>query len=208
MKKVAGILGSPREGGNTEILLDEALKGANSTGAIVEKISLGGLEFKGCIECGGCYQTGECVLRDDLTPVYEKVRNADVVILASPIFFAGVTAQLKAMIDRFQTEWVCKYLLRRRTKDDGRWMNRKGAFICVGGHKDKKFYEPAKATVDIFFKTLDIDFSEELFFGGVEKAGDIRAVKGALQKAFKLGQHIVEAGLKPAPTRQRIAKGG
>ena len=195
MKKVLGILGSPRRGGNTEILLDEALKGANSAGAGIEKLSLADMEFKGCTECGGCCQTGECILMDDLAPVYEKVRNADVLILASPIFFAGVTAQLKAMIDRFQAEWVAKYVLKKRkAKSEKRKTSKSGAFICVGGHKDKKFYEPARATIDIFFKTLDIGFSEELFFGGVEKAGGIRTQKGALDEVYKLGQRIVKGG--------------
>jgi multimeric flavodoxin WrbA len=198
--KVLGILGSPRRGGNSEILLEEALRGARSKGAVTEKIYLGDLRFAGCIECGGCEKTGVCVLKDDMTPIYAKLKKSDAVVLASPIFFAGITAQLKAMIDRCQSEWVAKYILagdRSVEKtvtgpDLAPKRKRLGAFICVGGHKKDVFFQTAKKTVEVFFKTMDIDFSDEIFFGGVDKPGEIKKVKGALKEAFALGQRIVE----------------
>jgi len=185
--KVLGILGSPRKGGNTDLLLGEFLKGAASVGAATEKIYLGGLEFKGCIECGGCDKTGKCVLSDDMSPLYAKLSAADMVILASPVFFASVTSQLKAMIDRCQSEWVAKYKLKVKSK---KAKGAKGVFICAGGHKDDVFFKTAKKTIDVFFKTMDIDFAAELFFGGCDKAGDIKNVKGALAAAYDLGRRM------------------
>jgi len=190
--RVLGILGSPRKEGNTDILLQELLKGARSKGARTEEIYLPGMNFKGCIECGGCNKTGICILKDDMTPIYAKLRSADIVILASPIFFAGVTAQLKAMIDRCQSEWVAKYVLKKR-KTQYAIRNAKGVFICVGGFKKDIFFQSAKKTVEVFFRTLNIDFKDELFFGAVEKAGDIKNVKGALEKAYKLGVKLAGA---------------
>lgn len=205
MIKALGILGSPKKAGNADILLKEALKGAASCGAKTEKICLGDLEFKGCIECNGCDKTGVCVLEDDMTPIYDKIKTADAVILASPIFFASVTAQLKAMIDRCQSEWVAKYILKKRNQKPetsppwpdipagrGNQRQRKGAFICVSGHKKDTFFKVAKKTIDVFFRTMDVDFSDELFVGGVDKLGEVKNVKGALEKAYILGRKIVK----------------
>ncbi len=184
--KVLGILGSPKENGNSDILLEEFLKGAASKGAQVEKVCLGDLSFRGCIDCGGCDKTGVCVLKDDMTPMYKKLKDADIVVLASPIYFASITSQLKALIDRCQSEWVAKYVLKAKDKSK----HSKGVFICVSGHKKDTFFKTAKKTIDVFFKTMDIDFVEELFFGGVDKPGSIRKVKAALEKAYKLGEKL------------------
>ena len=191
--KILGILGSPKKGGNSDILLDEVLRGTRSKGAATEKIYLGDLDFKGCIECGGCDKTGVCVLTDDMTPIYAKLKSADAVVLASPVFFASITAQLKAMIDRCQSEWVVKYKLKSKVKSNplAGAGKAKGVFICVGGHKEDTFFKTAKKTIEVFFKTMDIDFAGELFFGGVDKPGEIKKVKGALKEAFALGQRIV-----------------
>ncbi|MCX5679166.1 MAG: flavodoxin family protein, partial [Candidatus Omnitrophica bacterium] len=111
--KVLGILGSPRRGGNAERLLDKALEGAIACGASAEKISLNELTIRPCQECGGCDDTGECVIVDDMSMIYSSVDKADCIILASPIFFGELTAQTKAVIDRFQCRWVKKYRLKK-----------------------------------------------------------------------------------------------
>jgi len=172
------------------MLLDEALKGAASRGADTEKLYLYDLNFIGCIDCDGCDTTGICVLNDDMTPVYEKLRSADAIIIAAPVYFAGIPAQLKAMIDRCQSEWVAKYVLKSGRQSGDRSPRRLGAFISVASHKKNIFFEAAKKPIETFFKTMDIDFTEELFFAGVENKGDIKNVKGALEKAFKLGIKI------------------
>ena len=96
---VLGIYGSPRKKGNTDQLLDRALEGAQSAGAQISKIYARDLNISGCIECGGCDKTGKCVVEDDMQSVYPLLEQADVVFLASPIFFYGVTAQAKLLIE-------------------------------------------------------------------------------------------------------------
>jgi len=187
--KILGILGGPRKNGNSDILLNEALKAACLKGAHVEKIYLYDLNFKGCIACAGCAKTGKCVLSDDMTPLYKKLRTADAVIIAAPVYFAGIPAQLKAMIDRCQSEWVRKYVLKSKVKSK----KVKGAFISVSGFKKDIFFEAAKKPIETFFKTMDIDFTGELYFTGLENKGDIKKVKGALEKAHKLGIEIANA---------------
>lgn len=189
--KVLGILGSPRINSNCGMLLDEFLSGAASEGAEVKKISLGKMDFKGCISCGGCDKTGVCILKDDMTSVYSQIKQADVIVLASPVYFAGITSQLKAMIDRFQSEWVARFMLKKRKAQSAkRKTDKKGVFICVCGYKKNIFFECAKKPVAAFFKTMNIEFSDELFFAGVNEPGQITKIKHAKEKAYKLGRKL------------------
>jgi len=186
--KVVGISGSPRKGGNSEMLLDEALKGARSAGASTEKIILNDLDFKACQECGGCDESGACIINDDMRLVYKKIEQADRLVIASPVFFGSVTAQLKAMIDRFQCQWVKKYVLKKPAQPG---KTRKGIFLCVSGTDKKEFFENARSLIRIFFSTLDIVYFGDLFCGGVDRKSAIKKRKVILRKAFKLGAALV-----------------
>ena len=115
--KVLGIMGSPRIKSNTDLLLDEALKGAQSQGAESEKIIVDKLKIAPCREYYGCLRDGNCVIRDDMDDIYPKLLDADVIIIASPIFFYGLTAQLKALIDRSQALWARRYILKQNLPD-------------------------------------------------------------------------------------------
>ncbi len=186
--KVLGILGSPRKKGNTDILLDSVLSGARAAGARIEKISLANMKFSPCIECGGCDKTGVCVLKDDLTPVYDKLKKAGAIVVASPIFFGSLSAQTKAMIDRCQAPWVGKYILNKpmsKTK-------RPGVFLSVESSDRKDFFENAKSIIKNFFAATDVKYSGEILVANVEKKADIRSRKSVLREAYKLGKKIVK----------------
>jgi len=185
--KVLGILGSPRRGGNAEVLLDKALSGAQSPGVVTEKISLNELTIRPCQECGGCDNTGECVIADDMAAIYKKIDEADAVILASPVFFGGLTAQTKAMIDRFQSRWVSKYRLKKASPGVGK----KGVFLCVSAWNKEKFFENAKEIVKIFFMVLDIKYSGDVWCQGVSEKGGVEKRQDSLEDAFKLGKALV-----------------
>lgn len=133
--KVLGIFGSPRRGGNTDILLEEALKGVEKERGEVERLHLTDFTITPCKECHGCDETGQCVIRDDMQKIYPKLLEADVIILASPIFFYGITAWAKALVDRCQAFWARKYLLKepslgnegKKEKDSSsQWLPPKG----------------------------------------------------------------------------------
>ena len=181
---VVGISASPRRWGNSEILLDRALEGAKLSGAKVEKIILNELDFRPCQECAGCAKTGVCVIRDGMDGVYRSVNGAGVIIISVPIFFAGVSAQAKMMIDRFQCAWEAKYNLKR----SARGKKRKGFFISVAGSRRKDFFDNARAVVRAFFATLDVEYSGELLCGGIERKADVDGKKELLDKAFALGR--------------------
>jgi len=186
--KVLGILGSPRRGGNAERLLDMALDGARESGASVEKISLNELTIRPCQECGGCDDTGECVVADDMAAVYSSIDRADRIILASPIFFGELTAQTKAMIDRFQCRWVGKYRL-KNTPDAGK----KGVFLCVSAWRKEDFFENAKKIVKIFFVVLDIKYAGDVWCKGVSGKEDIRDRPDSLEEAFRIGKALASS---------------
>jgi multimeric flavodoxin WrbA len=187
--KVLGILGSPRSAGNSEMLLDAALKGAQEKGAEVEKIRLCELDFEACRECHGCDETGECIVKDDMQMIYPKLIDADMIFLATPIFFMGVSAQTKAMIDRCQCLWVRNYKL-NQTIGKGR-EHRKGFFMTVGGSSNpEKFIAPVKV-VRALFATLDVTYDKELLVAGVDKKGAISQHPSALDDAKRIGGEIV-----------------
>ncbi len=188
--KVLGIFGSPRRGGNTDILLEEALRGAQSQGVEVERIYLTDFSITPCRECHGCDQTGQCVIEDDMQKIYPKLLEADIIILSSPIFFYGVTAWAKALIDRSQALWARKYLLKDSSLGKG-GRKRKGFFISVGATKGPKMFEGAILTVKYFFDVLNAEYSGELVFRGIEAKGEIRNHKDAIQQAFEAGRKLV-----------------
>jgi multimeric flavodoxin WrbA len=190
--KVLGIFGSPRKGGNTELLLEELLKGAKKEGASVERLYLSDFTIIPCKECHGCDNTGSCVILDDMEKIYPKLLEADVVILASPIFFYGVTAWAKALIDRSQAFWAKKYLL--KDPSFGReGKKRKGFFISVGATKGQKVFEGSILTVKYFFDVLNANYVGQLLFKGVEAKGDILKHPEALQQAFEAGRRLVQS---------------
>jgi len=189
--KVLGIFGSPRRGGNTEILLEEALKGAEKEGAKVERLYLSDFTITPCKECHGCDDTGNCIILDEMEKVYPKLLEADVVILTSPIFFYGVTASAKALIDRSQALWARKYLLKDPSLGkEGK--KRKGFFISLGATKGQKIFEGAILTVKYFFDVFNAEYVGELLFRGVEAKGDILRHPEALQQAFEAGRRLVQ----------------
>jgi len=187
--KVLGLFGSPRKGGNTEILLEEALKGAEGAGAVTERLHLTDFTITPCKECHGCDQTGQCVILDDMQKIYPKLLEADVIILASPIFFYGVTGWAKALVDRCQALWSKKYLVRDPSMGkEGK--RRRGFFISVAGTKGKKVFEGAILTAKYFFDVLNAEYVGELVFRDIDARADILKHPEALQQAYEAGKRL------------------
>jgi multimeric flavodoxin WrbA len=98
--KVLGIVGSPRKGGNTEILVREALAAAKEAGAETEIVLAADKNIAGCDGCSSCRQTGVCRIKDDMQPLFKQLEAADAIIFGTPVYFHNVTAQAKAIMDR------------------------------------------------------------------------------------------------------------
>ena len=103
-KKVIAVNAGPRVGWNTDTLINEAIKGAESAGASVEKFDLFRLErYTGCISCFGCKKDkfkGQCICRDGLKPVLDAIRSADGLIIGSPNYLSELTASFRALYER------------------------------------------------------------------------------------------------------------
>ena len=106
MKKVLIISASPRKGGNSDTLCDQFAKGATEAGHEVEKIRLSEKKVGYCTGCYACQKLGKCVQNDDANALVEKMLSADVIVLATPVYFYSMDAQLKALIDRSVSRWA------------------------------------------------------------------------------------------------------
>lgn len=186
--KVLGILGSPRREGNTEILLDEALRGASDNGGLCEKVILRDLKITPCLEIYKCAEDGVCAIQDEMQGLFPKIIQAERLILASPIFFYSVPALAKAMIDRCQSLWAKKYILKLPVSPIA---ERKGVFISVAATRGKKLFDGVRLTVKYFFDAIDVAYSDELFVRGADEQGEVRDQPEALKAAYDLGQRLV-----------------
>ena len=131
MPQAIGISGSPRCGGNSETLLAAALEGAASAGATTELVRLNELTYVGCQNCEACVRAGHCTVEDGLTPVLAALREADLWLLASPIYFDSVSGQLKTFFDR------CWCFIHKPNRLPGR---RAGALLVTYGAGPTDFY--------------------------------------------------------------------
>ena len=188
--KIVGIYGSPRKGGNTDLLLGEFLRGCRAAGAEMEEFHLRDLKISPCLEIYACKKDGQCPIQDDMKLLYSKFIEADGLAIASPIFFYAVSAQLKAVIDRCQAIWARKYIL-HQTISPGK-TNRKGIFLAVGGSKGSKVFDGPLLTMKYFFDALDVTFYRSLLFKEIDAKGDILKHPNAMGEAFALGKEFVE----------------
>jgi len=190
--KVLGICGSPRKKGNSDLLLDRTLTGARASGADSEKIYLNEMLFRPCQEeeYYAVNSEGLSVVADDMQKVYKQVHECDVFILASPIFFGSLSAQTKAMIDRFQCVWVSRNLLHKQIFTQ----KKAGAFISVEASLRQDFFRNARSIVKNFFALINVRYSGELLCPGVERRGDVRKIPGLMERAFELGRDLCSAG--------------
>ena len=178
---VMGLQGSPRAKGNTSSLLSAFLGEVERLGGRVSVLDvIRKKNIMPCVECGTCETKGYCPLDDDMQTAYPLLRKADLVVMATPIFFYGPTAQLKAVIDRSQALWSRKYSL--GLEDPGRkW--RKGFLLAVGATKGKNLFDGTNLTARYFFDAVGAGFDGTLGYRHLEKAGDIETHPTALADA-------------------------
>ncbi|MEW6416624.1 MAG: flavodoxin family protein [Nitrospirota bacterium] len=188
--KIIAFLGSPRKDGNTELLLKETIKCIEESGLNVLLFNLNLMNISPCQNCGGCDDTGICINEDDMTQIYDAIRTADRVILASPIFFFGISAQAKIMIDRCQCFWCEKYLLKKPILE-GHY-GRKGLLLVVGGQKKEIGIQCAEATAKAFFRTISIPEHKTLGYLGIDAKGTILQHPTALREAYEAGKELVK----------------
>jgi multimeric flavodoxin WrbA len=191
MVKILGIAGSPRLHGNTEVLLDEALKGAKEVGATTNKIVVCNRDIYPCQGCGDCDKTGECTIDDAMDRIYNLTTSAHGIIVAAPVYFNSLNAQTKAFIDRHQCIWIRKEVLGEDVTDPETRHARRGLFLSTACVDDTRAFDGALKVMDMFFDVLDIKYYERLLFFRIDKKGAIKKHPTALRDAYAAGEHLV-----------------
>ena len=186
--KVLGILGSPRRGGNSETLLKAFLEGAAAGGAEVEEVLLRNLKISPCLEIYHCFKDGTCPIKDDMRELYGKLLAADVVVLATPVFFYGVSAQAKTMIDRTQALWARRYVM----KQDFPGGHRQGVLLAVGAPRGRLLFVGVRLTAKYFFDAINVRYAAELLVRGTDEKGAIQEQPETLEQARDLGRRLAQ----------------
>ncbi len=168
---VLGLQGSPRGNGNTNFLLSAFLKEIEKFGAETRTIEVAKLKISPCIGCGICESTGFCFFNDAMSKeFYPMLREADIIIAATPIFFYNATAQLKIFIDRSQALWSRKY---RLNLTDPGFKTRRGFLLALGATKGENLFEGISLTAKYFFDAIAAHYSGNLTYRRIENKGDM-----------------------------------
>jgi multimeric flavodoxin WrbA/protein-tyrosine-phosphatase len=187
---VLGLQGSPRKKGNTNYLISAFMNAAEKSGARTITIDVTKKNIIPCKEYTVCEKKGFCPIDDDVKEeIYPLLRQADVVVVASPIFFYNMSAQLKAVVDRCQTFWARKYRL--KLKDPGATM-RRGFLLSVGATKGKNLFEGIQLTTQYFFDAIDAKFEGSLTYRGIEGPKDMAAYPTVFDDIDKAVNSILE----------------
>lgn len=178
--------GSPRRGGNSQVLMDAVARGIVRAGGTLERVRVAELKIAPCIGCGGCDLTGHCVVKDEMTGLYEKIVAASRLLLVSPIYFYALPAQLKAAIDRGQALWNRKQLQVKK----GAWQedpDRKGYLVAVAATKGSRVFEGSILTAKYFFDATGFTYAGELLVKGIDGRGEMAKAVDELARAEEFG---------------------
>jgi multimeric flavodoxin WrbA len=176
--KILVILSSPRKGNSTYAAkkFAKALKGKKTY------VDINRLRVKPCTACGKCDEGFICVHNDDAAALIKQAEEADVVIVAAPVYFTGVPAPLKAFIDRNQTQWE-KYV---RLKAQGSKLKVKtGVIILTAGHSKAKYFRPAESEIRSYFTVNNIKTKLVMKFGNMDEKKAIKKYSAKIKSAAK-----------------------
>ena len=180
MKKVLAVVGSPRHGGNTDLLVDSFVEGARAGGAATEKVFLADLSIAPCDGCRACATTHECCIDDDMTPLYGKLESSDAWVLGTPVYFWGPTAQFKAFLDRWEVY------------DDEERLRVKGKEVVLISPFGDDDPHTAHGIIFMLEKTaawLRLSFRHQILVTALDK-GEVANNPTALKQAYDLGKAL------------------
>jgi arsenate reductase (thioredoxin) len=194
---VLGIMGSPRKKGNTDFLLSSFMNEVEKAGIRTHVIEIAKKNIMPCMEYSVCEKKGTCPIDDDMNEIYPLLREAEIIVLATPIFFYNTPAQTKALIDRSQTLWARRY---RLNLADPLSKNRRGFLLAIGATKGANLFEGMKLTAKYFFDAVGAGFEGSLTYRRIEKRGDMAAHPTAAEDVREAAGNI----LTPYLTRKKV----
>ena len=193
--KIIALLGSPRINGNTATLLDQAIKGAEDAGCIVEKVVVPHLNFRPCMEIFHCIEKETCAMKDDIVPFYEKFKEMNGLIIATPVMTMGIPGALKSFMDRFQVFYMAKYWRQDSFINDSKKKRRKTLLISIGGMNIPNDFDGVKLTVHAFCEIIDSPYWAEVLQNNMDEIKDISTrpelMEEAYSKGYELGKQLM-----------------
>lgn len=176
-KKVLILSGSPRKNGNSDLLCNEFLRGAQEAGHTVEKIRVQEKKVACCLACYACRETGVCAIKDDMAQIMQQIIDCDVLVLASPVYFYSIDAQLKAVIDRTVCRWT-------EVKDKEMY------YIMTAADEERSSMDTTLACFRGYADCIEGAVEKGVLYGtGVYEAGAVRQT-GLLQQAYEMGKNV------------------
>lgn len=170
-------------------MLDSFLEGATSAGAQTERIYVRNLQIQGCLACGACDKNGICAQKDDMVGVYPLLEAASRIVVASPIYFYGVTGQMKLLIDRSQALYMKRELSGKKAEAPSG--SRKGFLLSAGATRGKRLFECAVLSVQYFFDALSMQYAGDLCYREIDEREAIRRHATALEDCRQAGANFV-----------------
>lgn len=181
--KTLAFIASPHKNGNTAILLNNFLKGVSGE---IEIVDVYNTDVKPCVDCKYCYSHNQCILKDDMTSIYEKIENSDNIVVASPVYFSFVPAPLKAIIDRLQVNWSGKFI----RKDFMNGSRKKvGVLIMTAGSNMENVFQPIEYAMKQFFSVTGSEFLYKIYAINTDKM-PIDTNEKIKKEAFQIGENI------------------
>ncbi len=182
MAKILAVVGSPRKGGNTDLLVSKIAEGAGAAGAEVEVVRLGELQIRECDGCHACWKSRPCSKNDDMLALYPKIAASELIIFGTPVYWYGPTALMKAFIDRFV------YFNSEANRPMVRGKRAVVAVVLEETHE-----QTWRPVVEFFEKSLAylaMDLAGTIVVPGVGNKGEILQRPQRLEEAFRLGTRL------------------
>ena len=192
--KVLAFAGSPRRHGNSETLLDWVISAMEKEPDVaVEKVVIVDADVNPCRGCNACEKLNACVQRDGMDILHDKIIDADVIVLSSPIYCMGICSQVKALIDRFQVFRSRKYVLKLPVVPPERRGKRLGVFLSTAGQNWDHVFDAAVPSVKCFFHVIDVKDRDirYLMINGVDEKGAIQIHPTARTDAERLAREVI-----------------
>lgn len=183
-KRVLGIVGSPRRGGNTETLVEQVLRGAVEAGAMTEKVILSELDIAPCEGCDACVDSGTCVIGDDMEELLDKMARSDVWVLGTPVYWWGPSAQFKTFVDR----WYAKA---HREEDTAMFKGRRVILVVPCGDSDPKTAQHVVGMMTDALDYVEAELFATVLAPGVNDPGEVRQHAEVLAAAYGAGKEAV-----------------
>lgn len=189
--QVLALFGSPRRGGNTDILTEELLSGISRDGGVdINRVYICDNDIKPCTGCSYCEKTGECNIDDEMKNIYPLIERSHVIVVASPVYFYGVSAQCKLLIDRCHVFWARKYILKQPWSVDDELI-RQGFFITAAGTGNPSLFKGGELTISYFFDCIDVLYQGAVKVKNVQEKEEVRKNIIALKEAYVRGAELM-----------------